>query len=300
MQKSRRLKILVGLSTIPVAALLAWFLLTPENIDILKTVFSENMTNDEIQDHLGGLGIRGYVTIAILSMLQIVVAVLPAEPVQVVAGLIYGLWGGILACTVGVVLGNTLIFILYKIYGDKMRNYFDKKLSIDLDSAGNSKKIAFVIFLLYFLPAIPYGMICFLAATMGMKYPRYIAITVLGAIPSVFIGVSLGHIALASSWIISVAVFGVLVLVIAFIMLKKDYLIGKLNDYIKKMKEPYSSKTVVKKYSCAKLNIAHVIFNLIFAISRIRNKIINIIFSFCIFNFKLRIIKQCIMPNCLH
>lgn len=262
MKKINKVKLFATLSLVPIIFLLGLFLLTGENIEILKTVFSKDLTNEEIQEHLSGFGIRGQITISILAMLQVVIAVLPAEPVQVIAGLTFGFWVGVLACTVGVILGNTVIYVLYKIYGDKLRSYFDHKLDIDLSSAGASYKVALVIFILYFLPAIPYGMICFLAATLGMKYHRYIIITTIGAIPSICIGVGLGHIALASSWIISVAVFAVLLVLLSFVMIKKDFFMGKINAYLGKKKEPYSSKTVVKKYSSFKLAVLYVLFRI--------------------------------------
>ena len=150
MKKSKKLKLITTISMIPIIFLLGLFLLTGDNIEILKTVFTKDLTNEEIQEHLSGFGIRGQITISILAMLQVVLAVLPAEPVQVIAGLTFGFWIGILACTVGVILGNTVIYLLYKIYGDKMREYFDSKLDIDFENAGRSYKIAIVIFILYF------------------------------------------------------------------------------------------------------------------------------------------------------
>ena len=263
MKKIHKGKLFAALSFIPILFLLYLFLFTGDNKEILKTVFSKDLTNDEIQEHLSGFGIRGQITISILAMLQVVIAVLPAEPIQVVAGLTFGFWIGTLACLVGVVVGNTVIYVLYKIFGDRLLTYFNHKLDIDFSSASTTYKVALVIFILYFLPAIPYGMICFLAATLGMKYYRYIIITTLGALPSVCIGVGLGHIALESSWIISVAVFAVLLLFLCIIMVKKDYFLEKINSFLKSKKEPYSSKTVVRKYSHHKLTIPYIIFRLL-------------------------------------
>lgn len=262
MKKINKTKIFATLSFIPILFLLGLFLFTGENVEILKTVFSKDLSNEEIQEHLSGFGIRGQITISILAALQIIIAVLPAEPVQVVAGLTFGFFIGTLACIAGVIIGNSVIYLLYKLYGDRMRAYFDNKLDIDFSKAKTGYKITIVIFVLYFLPAIPYGMICFLAATLGMKYHKYIIVTTLGAIPSVCIGVGLGHVALASSWIISVAVFGVLVLLLCLVMLKKEYFIEKINEYLRKSKEPYSSKTVVKSYPKRRLTIPYWIFRL--------------------------------------
>lgn len=264
MNRSKKLKLFSLLAMLPVVFLLGLFLFTEENVEILRKIFTHEMTNDQIQEHLAGLGIRGQITVSILAMLQVVIVVLPAEPVQVLAGLTYGLWIGVLACTIGVILGNTLIFILYKLFGERMRDYFDKKLDIDITRVGNSRIMTLIIFILYFLPAIPYGMICFLAATTGMKYPRFIITTTLGAIPSVFIGVGLGHLALETSWTISVVVFAVLVLLLAIIMIKKDFFFGKINGFIQKSHEPHSSKTTVRKdYGEWKLSIGYFVFRLL-------------------------------------
>lgn len=260
MRKDRRLKLLVGILAIPVVFLLGLFLFTGENVEIIRTVFTKEMSNEQIQEALRNIGWRGYITVAILSMLQVVIAFLPAEPVQVLAGLTFGFPVGLLCCTVGVVLGSSVVFLLYKIFGDNLRKYFDKRLDIDMESAGKTGKVAAVIFLLYFLPAIPYGMICFLAATMRMRYPRFIAITTLGAIPSICIGVGLGHIALEFSWIISVGVFAVIVALLSIVMWKREYFVGKMNAYLRESKKQYSSKTVVSEYPERRLTFLYGIF----------------------------------------
>ena len=263
MGNDRKTKVVTGILIIPVIFLLGLFLFTGENVEIIRTVFTADLSNEQIQEMLANIGWRGYITVAILAMLQVIIAVLPAEPVQVVAGLTFGFPIGLAACLAGVIVGNSIIYFMYKVFGDKIRKYFDKKLDIDMDSAGRTGKVTAVIFLLYFLPAIPYGMICFLAATMQMKYPRFILVTTLGALPSVCIGVGLGHIALEFSWVLSVGVFLVLVALLAIIMIKRDYFIGKINDYIKKTKTPYSSKTVVKEYKHHRLTIPYIIFRLL-------------------------------------
>ena len=188
------------------------FMFSGDNRQILLDLFVKDIPKEEMQEHLSQFGWKGYITIGLLSMLQVLFTFVPAEPVQVLAGISFGLWKGILCCLAGVMLGNTLIFVLYKLYGNKLSEYFDKKLDIDLEQAAQSKRRALVVFILYFLPAIPYGLICFFAATLKMKYHRYITVTVLGSVPSIAIGVGLGHIAIASSWIISVVVLAVLML----------------------------------------------------------------------------------------
>lgn len=223
------------------------FLLGGDNLQLIRELFSGSVSNDEVQEHLKELGYRGYISIGILSMLQVVCTVLPAEPVQVIAGLAFGFPVGLLCCSLGVVLGNTVIFAMYRCFGERIRNYFVSNLTFDLEQAANSARVVAVIFLLYFLPAIPYGMICFFAAGVGLKYHRYILVTVCGSLPSVCIGVGLGNMTVTSSWIVSLCVFLALIVLIILMYRKREVLFAKLNAYA--TKPSYSSKTVVRRCS---------------------------------------------------
>lgn len=226
------------------ALLFLFFLLSGDNLILLKELFSGDLANGELRDKLMDLGISGYMIISLLSMLQVVCTFIPAEPIQVLAGLAFGFPIGLLFCTIGVLLGNTMIYALYSTFGNRLRNYFIRNLSFDFEKAANSARITAVVFLLYFLPAIPYGMICFFAAGLGMKYHRYILVTLLGAIPSICIGVGLGNIALTSSWIVSLCVFLVLIGLLIFLSVKREWLFAKVNAFA--AKPAYSSKTTVQ------------------------------------------------------
>lgn len=273
MKKSKlKMKITAAVVSVIVFILLMIFLFSGDNFDLLKSIFLEKHTREELQDKLRDFGIKGYITISILAMFQIVIAFLPAEPIQVIAGITFGFLRGLAACMVGVVIGNTVMYLLYKAYGDKLNEYFDKNLELDIEKAGASGKVTALIFILYFLPAIPYGMICFFAATMRMKYPKYLLVTALGAIPSVCIGVGLGHMAISASWIISALVFVAIVAILITLMNHKDALLKKANAYLAKEKEPYSTKTKVRSYNHRILDVLYVLSRIVFFIRGVKVK----------------------------
>lgn len=245
----KKLKIFSAIAFVLLLAGLIVFLFSGDNYFVLQQMFRDDLTREELQDALSSLGYKGYITFGVLSMLQVVLTFLPAEPAQVMAGLSFGFWKGVCVCTAGVFVGNTIIYILYKIYGDRLEEYFTKNAEFDFDVARNSPVVSLVVFILYFLPAIPYGLICFFTVSMGKKYFRYILLTTLGSIPSICIGVGLGHIAIASSWILSIAVFVVLIGLLVILYQKKTQLFAKVNEFMKKKSQPYTSRTVVKKYN---------------------------------------------------
>ena len=271
MSKGRRNKLLLLLGLFVIFILLAVFLFSGDNRYVLEGVFSNKYEGEELRDKLNDLGIKGYITIAILSMLQVCMPFLPAEPVQVVAGIAFGFPIGLLCCIIGVAVGNLFIFFMYKMFGNRIQAFFVKNIHFDFDKASSSKKIVLAIFLLYFLPAIPYGMICFFAASVKMKLPRYMLITMLGAIPSICIGVALGHIAIMS-WFVSVLIFMALVCALTVLLLKREIIFDKINKFLD---TKYTSKTVVQKCSPFVIDTAYRISKIALFFKRVKVKYTN-------------------------
>lgn len=246
-KKISKTQIITAIVGVTLIAAVVVFLLSGKNLEVFKAFFREGITQNEIRENARRFGVRGIITIGLLSMLQVIFMFLPAEPVQVIAGVGYGLGYGLLLCFVGVFLGNTLIYVGYKIFGKRMSEYYSRKIEIDWGSTKTLRAISLAVFILYLLPAIPYGMICFFAASTGIKYPRYIILTALGSLPSILIGVALGHLAITSGIIIAAVIFVILLIIVIIVAVKREKLFSAINEYIKKKNVPYSSETEVRK-----------------------------------------------------
>ena len=236
-QKRTKQRLLIGVGVTAVIGLLVWLALSGGNLQLLKSLFVQELSNEELSDVLKGFGWRGYIVTAALAALQVVCTFLPAEPVQMLGGFTFGFPVGLLCCMVGVFLGNTVIYMLQKTFGDSLRGLFIRKLNLDLEKISRSGKANLIIFILYFLPAIPYGMICFLAASMGMSYRRYMTVTALGSLPSVCMGVGLGYVAIATNRIVTLCLLGVLLVLLAIMIWKRNWLFSKLNTYAEQHKK---------------------------------------------------------------
>ncbi len=272
-KKEIKYKIYIAFSLLIIFALLAFFVLSGDNFSLLKSVFLDDLSNEQLKDTLKGFGWRGYITIVVLTIIQIVCSFLPAEPVQVLSGLTFGFPVGLLCCSIGILLGNTTIFLLHKSFGDKLRSFFVKKLHLDFDKIAKSSKCVLIIFILYILPAIPYGMICFFAATTNMSYRRYITVTMLGSLPSACIGVGLGYVAIESNWIISVCIFALLVVTLIILGLKRDILFDKVNRFADKHKS--SGQKEVQKTNGFLLSFLYFVLKFYFRLCGVRIKTTN-------------------------
>lgn len=237
-----KLKILIAFGMILILAVLMLIALSGGNLRLIRSLFILDLTNEEMKELLTEFGWRGYIVISAMSMLQVTCTFLPAEPIQVISGITFSFPVGLACCMAGIILGNTLIFLLQKSYGDSLRHFFIKNLNLDLSLIAQSNKITVIIFALYFLPAIPYGMICFLAASLGMRYRRYIVVTVLGSLPSACIGVGLGYLTIMSDWRITVGIFALLILVAVGLFLKREALFDWLHSYALRNKSIYKNR----------------------------------------------------------
>ncbi len=83
--------------------------LTIKFFPIFKNIFNEE-GRIEFQKKIEELGIKGFLVIVGLVVIQIFLIFLPVEPVEILAGMCYGPWGGLLT--------------MY------LRNYFNSKFSI--------------------------------------------------------------------------------------------------------------------------------------------------------------------------
>ena len=266
-------KIIIAISVAAIIILLMGIAFSGGNYDILKSFFTQDLSNEEIVSRLDDFGWRGYFSVTVLAMLQVVCTFLPAEPVQILSGVLYGFFGGLSSCMIGVIIGNSLIFMIHKLFGDKLRGFFVKKLNLNMETIARSSKTTFIIFILYFLPAIPYGMICFIAASLGMSYRRFITVTCLGAFPSICIGVGLGYISVAYSWILSLCILVLLVSVAVYFIARREALVSKINSYAEKHKKV--SKNTVRDLNGFVMSVLYYSIKFYFFLCGVRVKAKN-------------------------
>ena len=165
-RKRKRIKILSAIGFAVVLAGLLFFAFSGDNFIIIKDLFNLKLSQEEIQEHLSNLDWSAYFAFGVLSMSQVLLTVVPAEPIQVMAGVTFGFWRGSLVCIAGIMVGTTVMYVAHKLFSKRMDEYFqeNKTSSFDFEAAASSSKAALIIFLLAVMPAIPYGVICLFAA----------------------------------------------------------------------------------------------------------------------------------------
>lgn len=143
-------------------------------------------------------GLRGWFVIFGLQVLQIVAAFIPGGPVEVLSGVLYGGFGGLLTCLAGCVVASCIIFGLCKRVGIPIvEKIFGRKEIEQFSFLKDSRKLETVVFILFLIPGMPKDMLTYLTGTTPMKLSRFLLISSVARIPalalSTFMGSSVRH-----------------------------------------------------------------------------------------------------------
>ena len=214
-----------------VVTLIGLFLFTGKSFQLIKSLFSSDVTEEQLRETTQQLGWNGYLTLILLAMVQVMCPFLPSQPIMVLAGIAYGFPVGFLCCFVGFFLGSTAIFLLFKRYGNGLRRFFMKDVDLDLDCLAHSGRISLIIGLLFLIPALPYAMICFFAASIGFSLRRYTLVNTLGVVPSILAGVALGNMTMTSDPITTILVFAALLAFMGLLLYKRKWIFTKLGNF---------------------------------------------------------------------
>ncbi|MDD6033472.1 MAG: TVP38/TMEM64 family protein [Oscillospiraceae bacterium] len=191
-----------------------WFLIryAPD----LWAIFRSNNSSAAMKDFIAGLGGWGVLVLVLLQALQIAVAFLPGEPVELSAGILYGgFWGSVL-CLIGVLLGSALVYWAVMKLGHSVIEAFHDGRSLQkmrrLKAFQEEKSAEALTFLLFLIPGVPKDFLTFVAPLTPMKPHRFLLISTLGRAPGMFITTYAGQSILSGNLTLAAILYGILLI----------------------------------------------------------------------------------------
>lgn len=125
---------------------------------------------DRIINDVRGAGPVGFLILLGLQFLQIVVAFIPGEVVQIAAGLLYGPWIGALVILAGCVISSAFIFALVRKLGAPFVQsmvpvqYLEKFRKFE-----KTGKLNIIVFILFLIPGLPKDVFTYLVPLTDMR-----------------------------------------------------------------------------------------------------------------------------------
>ncbi|MGI6745153.1 MAG: TVP38/TMEM64 family inner membrane protein YdjZ [Firmicutes bacterium ADurb.Bin300] len=144
--------------------------------------------NDEarFKAWLDGYKAFGAVIFVGIRAFQTVIKIIPAEPLEIAAGYVYGTAGGGALCLLGSVLGSLVILALTRTFGKRLIDWVVPGKTLEKYALLNDeKKLIRTLFIIYLIPSTPKDIITYLSGFLKIKPVKFMLITSIARIPSI-------------------------------------------------------------------------------------------------------------------
>jgi len=122
---------------------------------------------------------NGIFTYILIQMAQVIILPVPAAIICVVGSLIYGPFLGGLYCSIGILLGSILSYILGKTFGYKLVMWIVGKENTDKYSEILRKRGSFFLSIAFLLPMFPDDILCLIAGITNMSFKNFAIVTII-------------------------------------------------------------------------------------------------------------------------
>lgn len=145
-----------------------------------------------------------------MMALQIVVAMIPGEPLEIAAGYAFGAVEGTLLCLLGAVIGGAVVFVFVRRYGSRAVEVFFPREKIDsLRILKDERRLEAWLFIIFLFPGTPKDLLTYCVGLTHMQLGRWLLISSVGRIPSVITSTIGGDALSMGQYGFAAAVFGV-------------------------------------------------------------------------------------------
>ena len=141
---------------------------------------------EKFREWVNGFGVWGKLIFVGLIVLQIIVAFIPGEPFEIVAGYAFGTFWGTLLCVVGEVIGSVLVFLFVRKCGVRAIEVFFPREKIDsLRFMRDEKKVETFAFIAFLIPGTPKDIMTYIVPLTPMKLSTFLLLSTVARLPSV-------------------------------------------------------------------------------------------------------------------
>lgn len=157
-------------------------------------------------------GIWGRLVFVGMVFLQVLVALIPGEPIELMAGYVFGAVEGTLLAMTGILLGSWAVFALVRRFGPKFAEiFFPEKELKRLTFLKNPKKSGTLAFILMTVPGTPKDLLSYFAGLTPLKTWQWLTIVAVSRIPSLVTSTVSGAAAGQENYALAAIVFALTV-----------------------------------------------------------------------------------------
>lgn len=180
---------------------------------------------------LDGFSVPANAVFVFIRAFQTVIKIIPAEPLEIGSGYVWGTFGGFFYCMLGTEIGSLIILALTRLFGVRFVNLFvDTNKINEWAFIKDSKRKYLLLFIIYLIPGTPKDIITYFIGLTDTKILPFLVITGIARIPAIISSTYCGSRLIDNNYTLFIVVFALITVVSAL----GTYFETK---YMKKMKE---------------------------------------------------------------
>ena len=145
-----------------------------------------------------------------MVILQVLVAFIPGEAIELAAGYAFGVWEGTFLSMLGIVIGSWIIFALVRKFGIKIVEvFFDRNKISEVRFLNTSRKAKVLSFLLMLIPGTPKDFLSYFAGLTQLTLRQWLVIVLFARLPSVLTSTVTGAAAGDERYVLAAIMLGV-------------------------------------------------------------------------------------------
>lgn len=149
-------------------------------------------------------GILGRLAFVAMVIIQVLVAFIPGEPVELLAGYAFGVVEGSLLTMAGFLVGSWLIFALVRRFGVRLVEVFFSESKIaELSFLKNPEKTRILAFILMSIPGTPKDFLSYFAGLTPLRLGQWLGIVAVARLPSLLTSTITGAAAGEENYLLS-------------------------------------------------------------------------------------------------
>ena len=139
-------------------------------------------------DDVRNAGPLGFLILLAMQFMQIVVAFIPGEVVQMAAGMMYGPWLGAAVILLGSIISSAFVFaVVHRLGAPFVQDMVPTKYLDKFRAFEESGKLSIVVFILFLIPAMPKDTFTYLVPLTNMRMRDFLILSNAGRIPGIVI-----------------------------------------------------------------------------------------------------------------
>ena len=162
------------------------------------------------RDWVDGHGLWGRIIYVALGVIQVIVAMIPGEPLELLGGYAFGALEGTVLALAGIVIGSALVFGLVRKFGVRLvETFFDGDRIREFEFLKNPRKTKIIAFLLMMIPGTPKDFLSYFAGLTKLTLRQWLGIVSVARLPSVITSTVSGGAAGEANYLLAGIMLGI-------------------------------------------------------------------------------------------